>query len=229
MSFTQGTQAEIVFANGFAYPTANAASTSAQSLVTGASGKFQQPYFQGGFFQQGRTGQVAKAEFTITIGGQASATTAIITAGLNTAPNNVAGSTLVAANAVTVTNFASSIFHGELLISCFGAGYGTSSVSTNLSSTIDIRFNNGSTTQPAASSGQTLGGPTALQTIDFSVNQWLYLTVTFSTSSASNTATLGQLIVYGLNLRVNYWLVQRDLVIMNSCRIHVRKMLVTGQ
>jgi hypothetical protein len=31
------------------------------------------------------------------------------------------------------------------------------------------------------------------------VNQWLYLTVTFSTSSVSNSATLQQLIVYGLN------------------------------
>lgn len=193
------TGSEVLFANGAAYPAANAASTSAQSLITGASGKFQQPVFYGGFFQQGRTGQVAKAEFTITLAGQASATTATFTAGLNTAPNNVSGSTLVAANAITCTNFASGIVHGEVLISCFGSGYGTSSVSTNLSSTMDVRFNNGSTTQPAAASGISLGGPTALQTIDFSVNQWFYLTCTFSTSSASNSATLGQLVLYGLN------------------------------
>jgi hypothetical protein len=201
MSFLTGTQSEVMFANGFTYPTANASSAAAQSLITGASGKYQQPFFPGGFFQQGRTGQVAKAEFTITLGGQGSATTAIITAGLNTAANTISGgATLVAANAVTCTSFASSTWHGELLISCFGAGYGTSSVSTNLSSTLDIRFNNGSTTQPSASGGGvTLGGPTALQTVDFSVNQWLYLTVTFSTSSASNTAALGQIVLYGLN------------------------------
>jgi hypothetical protein len=200
MSFLTGTQAEVMFANGFTYPAANASSAAAQSLITGASGKFQQPFFPGGFFQQGRTGQVAKAEFTVTLTGQSSATTATFTAGLNTAANTIGGSTLVAANAVTVTNFSSSIWHGELLISCFGAGYGTSSVSTNLSSTLDIRFNNSATTQPSSTGGGvTLGGPTALQTIDFSVNQWLYLTVTFSTSSATNSATLGQLVLYGLN------------------------------
>lgn len=199
MSFYSGTQAEVLFANGFTYPAANAASAAAQSLVAGASGKFQQPFFPGGFFQQGRTGQVAKAEFTLTVTGQGSATTATITAGLNTAANTIGGSTLVAANAVTVTSLTNMIWHGELLISCFGAGYGVSSVSTNLSSTMDIRFNVPATTQPAASSGQTLGGPTALQTIDFSVNQWLYLTVTFSTSSATNSATLGQIVLLGLN------------------------------
>lgn len=200
MSFFTGTQAEVIFANGFAYPAANAVSAAAQSLVAGASGKFQQPFFPGGFFQQGRTGQVAKAEFTLNLTGQGSATTATITAGLNTAPNTIAGgATLVAANAVTVTSLSNMTWHGEVLISCFGAGYGVSSVSTSLSSAIDIRFNVPATTQPAASSGQTLGGPTALSTIDFSVNQWLYLTVTFNTSSATNSATLGQIVLLGLN------------------------------
>ena len=199
MSFYTGTNAEVLFANGFTYPAANAASAAAQSLVAGASGKFQQPFFPGGFFQQGRTGQVARAEFTLNVTGQASATTATITAGLNTAANTIGGSTLVAANAVTVTSLTNMIWHGELLISCFGAGYGTSSVSTNLSSTLDIRFNAAATTQPAASSGVTLGGPTAQQAVDFSVNQWLYLTVTFSTSSGTNSATLQQIVLYGLN------------------------------
>jgi hypothetical protein len=199
LSFFTGTQSEVLFANGFAYPIANAASGAAQLLITGASGKYQQPYFQGGFFQQGRTGQVAKAEFTISLAGQGSATTAIFTAGLATAANS-SGSTLVAANAITCTSFASGIVHGEVLISCFGAGYGTSSVSTNLQSTMDLRFNNGATAQPSSTGGGVaLGGPTALQTIDFSVNQWFYLTVTFSTSNASNTATLQQLVLYGLN------------------------------
>lgn len=199
MSFYTGTQSEVLFANSAAYPIANAASAAAQSLVTGATGDFQQPVFPGLFFQQGRNGQVAKVEFSLTLAGQGSATTAIFTAGLATTPNNISGSTLVAANAFTCTSFAAGIVHGEVLISCFGAGYGTSSVATNLSSTMDVRVNNGSTTQPAASSGITLGGPTALQTIDASVNQWLYLTVTFSTSSTSNQATLKQLVVYGLN------------------------------
>lgn len=185
----------MLFANGFAYPAANASSSSAQSLVTGASGKYQQPYFPGGFFQQGRTGQVAAVEFAVILAGQGSATTATFTAGLNTAANTIGGSTLVAANAFTCTSFASGTVHGRVIISNFGSGYGTSSVSTNLWSTMSAIFNNGSTT----GGGAVAGGPTQLPTIDFSVNQWLYLTVTFSTSSASNSATLQQLIVYGLN------------------------------
>lgn len=199
ISFYSGTQSELLFANGFAYPAANASSSSAQFLMTGASGKYQQPYFQGGFFQQGRTGQVAKAEFVITLAGQGSATTATFTAGLATAANT-AGSVLVAANAITCTSMSGGIVHGEVVISNWGSGYGTSSVATNLQSTIDLRFNNGATTQPAASlAGVALGGPTQLATVDFSVNQWFSLTVTFSTSSSSNSATLEQILLYGLN------------------------------
>ena len=43
------------------------------------------------------------------------------------------------------------------------------------------------------------GKQTAQQAVDFSVNQWLYLTVTFSTSSGTNSATLQQIVLYGLN------------------------------
>jgi hypothetical protein len=188
-----GTQSEVIFANGFAYPAANAASASAQSLITGASGKYQQPVFYGGFWQEGRSNQVSTADFVISITGQASATTAIITAGLNTAPNNITGSTLVASSAITVTSFSSASFIGRLLISNFGSGYGTSSVSTNLQSSMNLVYTN------SATNGTNAAGPTALQTIDFSVNQWLYLTVTFSTSSATNSATLQQFMVSGLN------------------------------
>src|SRR5216684_3361026 len=179
------TNTEVIFSNGFAYPIANANSTSAQSLITGASGKFQQPYFPGGFWQQGRTNQVATAKFAIIL-----ATTATpnvtITAGLNTAPNNISGSTLVACNAFATSARSGGIVHGEVTISNFGSGYGTASVSTNLQSTISLIANNGATTGGVVAAG----GPTQLATTDFSVNQWLYLTVTFSTGSASNTATL---------------------------------------
>ena len=188
------TQTEVIFANGFAYPAANANSTSAQSLMTGASGKYQQPVFGGGFFQQGRSNQVASADFSCIL-----ATTATpnvtFTAGLNTASNNISGSTLVACNAFATSAWSGGTVHGHIDISCFGSGYGTSSVSTNLWSTISLIANNGSTAGGVVAAG----GPTQLATIDFSVNQWLYLTVTFSSGSASNSATLQQIIVFGLN------------------------------
>lgn len=193
MSFYTGTQTEVLFSNGFAYPAANASSSTAQSLIAGASGKFQEAVFPGLFFQSGRTGQVASVDFALLITGQASATTATITAGLATSSNNVSGTTLVASSAFTVTSWSSGSAVGKILISCFGAGYGTSSVSTNLWSSLSLNGFGNALAVTAA------GGPTNVTTIDASVNQWLYLTVTFSTASATNSATLQQLIVNGLN------------------------------
>lgn len=194
MSFYSGTQSEILFANGAAYPAANASSAAAQSLIAGASGKFTQPLFPGGFFQFGRNGQVVSVDFAAALTGQASATTALFTLGLSTTSNNIAGSTLVSTGTFTVTNFASATIMGRAVISCFGAGYGTSSVSTNLVSSLNVAYQTGNTAGASA-----LGGPTSLTTIDASLNQWLYLTVTFSTSSATNSVTLSQLLVSGLN------------------------------
>lgn len=194
VSFYTGTQSEVIFANGFAYPTANANSTSAQSLIAGASGKYQQPVFYGGFFQQGRTGQVAAAEFAVILN-TSGTPNVTFTAGVNTSSNNVSGSTLVATNKFATSSWSGGTVYGRLIISNFGSGYGTSSVSTNLYSTMSVIANNGSTTGGVVAAG----GPTQLATTDFSVNQWLYLTVTFDSGSASNTAVLQQLIVYGLN------------------------------
>jgi hypothetical protein len=135
----------------------------------------------------------------ITLSGQSSATTATITAGLATTANNVSGSTLVALPAFTCTSFSSGTVFGHLLISNWGSGYGTSSVSTSLQSSGWLAYTGNST------NGVVTAGPTALQTTDFSANQWLYLTVTFSTSSTNNSATLEQLVVFGNNLKVRHW------------------------
>jgi hypothetical protein len=194
MSFYTGTQSEVIFANGFAYPTANAASSSAQSLITQASTKNQQPLLPGGFFQQGRANQLVAVDFSVILSGQASATTALFTVGLATSANNVGGTTLVSSSTFTCTSFASGTAMGRALISCFGAGYIGTGTETNLWSSMMVNAAGNSTNVTAA------GGPTNVTSgIDFSVNQWLYLTVTFSTSSASNTAILQQLAVSGLN------------------------------
>lgn len=194
MSFYTGTQCEVLFSGPPSnYPAAAAASTSAQSLVTGASGDFQQPLIPGGFWQQGRQNQLVTVQFSILLSNQASATTTTITVGLSTSANTIGGSTLLTMPALTTTSYASGTFYGEAMIQNRGSGYGTSSVATNLLSSgwVMGSGNSAFVFGPA--------GPTALQTIDFSVNQWMYLTVTFSTSSASNSATLQQLIVRGEN------------------------------
>jgi hypothetical protein len=194
VSFYTGTNAEVLFANGFAYPIANANSTSAQALITGASGKYQQPVLYGGFFQQGRSGQVAAVDFSI-IMSTSGTPNATITAGLNTASNSIAGgTTLVAAGKFATSTWSSATVMGRIIISNFGSGYGTSSVSTNLWSSMTVNAQNANGTGVVA-----CGGPTQDATVDFSVNQWLWLSVTFDAGSASNTATLQQLIVYGLN------------------------------
>jgi hypothetical protein len=199
VSFYTGTQSEVIFANGFAYPAAAASSSAAQNMMAAASGKNQQPVFPGGFFQQGRQNQVVAVDFSVIVAGQGSATTMTITAGLNTNSGTISGSsTLVASQAFTITSFAAGTAAGRIIISNFGSGYGTGATGTetNLWSSMMIALNNGGTLTGSAISAT---GPTNLTTIDFSLNQWLSLAVTFSTASASNSATLQQIIVSGLN------------------------------
>lgn len=194
MSFYTATQCEALFSGPPAnYVAAATSAATAQSLVTGASGNYQQPLIPGGFFQQGRTNQLVTGEFSILMSGQASATTATIIAGLNTAANAIGGSTLLTMPALVVTSFASGTVYGNFMIQNRGSGYNTSSVATNLLSSGWVMGSGNSTNVFGCA------GPTALQTVDFSVNQWLYLTVTFSTSSTSNSATLEQLVVRGEN------------------------------
>jgi hypothetical protein len=189
-----GTQTEIIFANGFAYPAAAASSSAAQSLLAGASGEYQQPVYWGGFWQQGRSNQVSTVDFVISLSGEGSATTATFIAGLNTSAGTITGGkTLLTFPALTCTSFSSATVKGRLLIQNWGSGYGTSSVATNLQTSGDFTYTNSGT------GGALAAGPTALQTTDFSVNQWLYLSVTFSTSSTSNSATLQALVVRGDN------------------------------
>lgn len=187
------TQAEVIFASGFAYPAANASSSSAQLLCAGATSKYQQPVYGGGFWQQGRSNQISTVDFTISLSGQSSATTATIAAGISTSPDSASGGTLITLPAFTCTSFSSAAVIGHLQISNWGSGYGTTSVATNLQTSGSVLYTNSST------NGSACAGLTQLATTDFSVNQWLFLTVTFSTASTSNSATLQQFTAWGSN------------------------------
>lgn len=199
MSFQTGTQEETLFAGPTAaYTTGGASSTSVFALTAGATGNFQQPLLPGGFFQQGRSGQLVSVKAYLTVSGQASATTLTITLGLATSPNqtSVTGGVLLTFPALTVTNFSSGGIRLSADIICRGAGYGVSSVSTSLATSGEYLA------QLSSGSATTLQGVvnlTTLTTVDFSVNQWVTLLGQFSTNSASNTAALNQVIVEGKN------------------------------
>ena len=147
MTFYTGTQTEVLFANGFAYPAANASASTAQNLLAGASGKYQQPLFPGGFFQQGRTGQVATVDFSCILAGHGDPDRDVHRrAGHHARARSPAVPTLVACTAFPRTSSGpGGTVHGHIDISNWGSGYGTSSVATNLWSTISLIVNNGST------------------------------------------------------------------------------------
>jgi hypothetical protein len=171
------------------YPAAAAASTAAQSLMVGATTDFTQPYIPQGFFQLGSKGQLVIAEFDGVLTGQASATTAIITIGLASANNSIAGTTLIASTAITVTSLSAVGWNMRVKLGSRANGYGTTATSSNfrVSGLLTIGTTNLVAVAP----------PVLVNNIDASVTQWIYASVTFSTSSATNSCTLQQVTVFG--------------------------------
>jgi hypothetical protein len=190
------TQGEVLYSGPPAnYPAAGGSSTSEVSAMVGATGDYSQPYWPGGFWQQGRQNQVSSFKFCLLVTAQSSATTLTVKLRANTAPNSFTTSDplLLAFSAITITSYSSGTVWGEGFVQCRGTGFGTSSVSTNLLSSGTITGAGNSTSVTGG------GGPTALQTLDFSVNQWLELSVTMSTNSGTNAATLEQFVLTGDN------------------------------
>lgn len=171
------------------YPAAAAASSAAQSLVTGASGGFSQPSVPVGFFPLDKQGRVLLGHAGGKLTGQATATTAIFTIGLASSANSIAGTALVTTPAVTVTSLSNAGWELDFKAVLRGAGYGTTTVASSLLT---------SAIASVGSNLQATAAPTLVTTIDASVTQWLYLTITFSTASATNSCTLQSLILSGM-------------------------------
>ena len=135
----------------------------------------------------------APIELAGVLTGQSSATTAIITVGLsqasNTATPSTGGSILVATQALTVTSFAAVGWNCVVNILGRNVGYGTGSVNTSLLSDADLTI---------GAVGGT-GPPTLASNIDCGVQAWVFATVTFSTSSATNSCQVTRADVIGLN------------------------------
>jgi hypothetical protein len=198
ISFITGTQSEVLFAGPVSnYAAAAASSASAQNLMVGATGDYVQPYLPAFFWQMGRQNQCIHATFWGIMTGQSSATTATLTAQLctasNTATAGTGGGTLVASTVITMTSISNQPWQFDVYTLARGVGYGTTSTSTNLVSFGNILIN--AATAPISG----VSGPTSLLTIDASATWWYNLTVTFSTSSTTNSCTLEQIFLRGLN------------------------------
>lgn len=192
MSWFDGVPAALLYAGpNQDYPAAAAASTAAQSLQTGASGGFSQAAIPVGFLPMNAGARAVIGHLGGKVTGQASATTATFTLGLASSANSIAGTTLVAPPAITVTSLSNVGWELDFKLLFRSSGYGTTTVSTSvLSSAISSL---GSTNL------QTTAPPALVTTIDASVTQWLYATVTFSTSSATNSATMQSVLMWGMS------------------------------
>jgi hypothetical protein len=200
MSFISGTQMEEIWSGpSVSYTAQAAASAAAQFLMPGATGAFEQPFIPGFFWQMGRRNQRAHIELAGLLTGQASATTAIWTVGLATAPNTATpgtgGGALCATSAVTVTNLTAVGWRVNVDLISRNVGYGTTSVSTQLLSDAESKVGSG----VAGTTVTGAGPPTLLSTIDCTAVWWVYATVTFSTASATNSCQLTRADVYGQN------------------------------
>lgn len=202
MSFVSGTQMEEIWSGPSAsYAAQAAASAAAQFLMPGATGAFEQPFIPALFWKMGRREQRARIELAGVLNSTGgTATTAIFTVGLATAPNTATpgtgGGALCATAPITVTSFAAnSGWRLGVDIMSRNVGYGTTSVSTSLLSDAEVKCS-----QPAAAGGVTgMGPPTLLSTIDCMALWWVYATVTFSTAVTTNSCQLTRADVYGQN------------------------------
>jgi hypothetical protein len=178
------------------FAAADASSSAAQSLITGATGDYYQPAVPFGFWQMGQSAQLLRLWLSGVVTGQSSATTMLITVGAASTTNTITGgtaTTLASTPALTVTSLSGAGWETDVWILNRGTGYGTSTVSTSL-------LTGGTYTVGAASGtsgASTVIVPNSVTTIDASVPQWLYATVTFSTSSSTNSCTLEMFSVFG--------------------------------
>jgi hypothetical protein len=201
MSYYTNTNSEVLF-NGpqSAYPAAAAAATTAQSLQTTASADAVQAYIPAYWWTQGRRNQALMLKMAGLLQVSTTATTITMAAGSTSTGGGVITGTLVPwwtgpalVVASATTNFQWQL---DLEINTQNVGWGTTTISTQVLCT--GRFTVGiSTGASAASVYQT----TQLNpsTIDNSVNNYIYGSVTFSTSSASNTMTMNMVKLYGEN------------------------------
>jgi hypothetical protein len=197
VSWFDGVPAALLFQNYAAFPAAAASSSAAQNLVAGASGAYEQPNIPFGFLQQGKPGQVLIGVMTGTITGQSSATTATFGMSLSASTATI-GTAIMATSAYTITSFSAVAWQINFWINFRTVGFGTTTVSSSPYFTGNVTINP-SAGPPTSAFATDVIIPTQATTIDASVTQWITPTITFSTSSTTNSCTLQQMILYGMS------------------------------
>ncbi len=202
MSGSAGPFTELLWAGpSVSYAAQAAVASTAQFLMPGATGAYEQPFIPVNWWQIGRRNQRARIELGGLLTGQATATTAVFTVGLATAANTATpgtgGGVLCTTVAATVSNFAAGGWRLQADMISRGVGYGTTSVSTSLLTDAQVSIASGTYATPT--NVTSTGAPTLLSTIDCGAQWWVYATVTFSTASATNSCQLTRAEVWGLN------------------------------
>jgi hypothetical protein len=198
MSWSDGVPGTLLYAGPPQnYPAAAAASTSAQSLIAGATGGFSQARIPASFMQIGKQGFAVIGSYGGIVTASTAATTMIINVGLVNASNSVAGTAITTSQTVVINSTTVGLGWGiDFKVLFRGTGYGTTTVSSTLLTTSSLRVNTSTGTATAvATIAESV--PLTVTTIDASVDQWVYATVTFSTSSATNSCTLEQCLLMG--------------------------------
>lgn len=183
MSVYDGVPAVLLSAGPSAdYTAAASAVTTAQSLMVGQT---YQPIIPAGYLQPGKIGSAVVGYAAGKVTGQATATTMIVTLTLGTTQGSAGGTTLAASGAVTVTSLSAAGWELDFKILQRATSGGSANCTLQCSGVF------------SAGTGQATSPPVSV-TLDPTLNQYLFMQVTFSTASATNSATLQQFVAYGM-------------------------------
>lgn len=201
MSWFDGVPMVLLFAGPIQnYPAANANSSAVQSLITGATGGFQQARIPASFMQAYKAPFIVEGKYNGIVTASTAATTMTVIVGLAAASNSTSGgtaTTITTSQAVVINSVSANLgwsFNFHALFRTIG--YGTTTVSSTILTSSRLLVNT-STATATATATIAESSPTTVTTIDASVDQWVYATVTFSTASATNSCQLQQTLLFG--------------------------------
>lgn len=202
MSFFDGVPMALLFSNTAAYGAVSSGTSAATMINAGSTGVFMQAAIPYGFLQQGRPGQTVFMQISGTVTGESSATTMTLNLGSNESVNVITGGTNnlthITTSNYTVTSFSAVEWQLQVYMNFRTVGYGTTTVSTTPYTTAQFTLNPSSFASPVTTAGFTgIYASGAITTMDASVTQYIWLSNTFSTASATNSITVQQFLMYG--------------------------------
>jgi hypothetical protein len=200
VSFFDGVPMVLLFSNTSAYAAVSSATSAATMINAGSTGVFEQAAIPYGFLQQGRPGPVLHIVATGTVTAESSATTMTLALGSNESSNVITGGTnnltWITLGAYTVTSFSGVVWQAVFDVNFRTVGYGTTTISSTPYAVCNFTIN-ASGGPPTSALATDLYAPSPQTTLDGSQTQYLWMSNTFSTASATNSITLQQMIMFG--------------------------------